>query len=297
MRLFFTLNLIKKCWTTAEQRVRELISSKYHAHDEVFITRLLIGEVNDEFDNINDNGTFEETFKRDLADVYCDPKLLDEVSRLSKGIIARIVYHEPQMEKISGADFGLVLIKPIFELSRDNRLLYTIHRRGLLCQAKRQKENGKMGKLTSRQIDVIPEHLRYFTILLYKYSDKDRHDLLPFTWWNDRFPDIDEIIGLLNDPTGEDTISSCDLIQLLGDGHIGTDDKDIINESICFEEMPYISVEITWRDGFPPKPPSGPNLGMSYDKNVYFGSSVLKKQYTRRNIHLTQVKHTKPKTR
>jgi len=298
MKLPQTLSLISKCWLNAEQRVCKLISTKYHAHNEVTITHLLYGEVKEEFDKINENGTFARVFSKDLFAQFKDRKLADEVSRLSKGIIARISYHEPQMEIISGADFGLAVVRPFFEKIREDRLKYTMQRQGLLCQAKRQQFNGKLGQLTLHQMEVIPKHIAYFALLLYlyRYSDRERKNLLPFAWWHESTCDIDDIIDFLNNFDAEETVSSVDLIHSLGEGNIGTDDQDIINSIICPEELPYILVEITWRDGFPPKPPSGPRSGLSFEtKN--FENNLNTQKLVHRIIHHRRVQHVKTKTK
>ena len=266
---------VKHIWSMAEQRVCQLVSTKYRAHDEVFISRLFYGEIKEAFDKVNEDGSFKEVFSKDLAEVFKEQSLKGEVARLSEGIFANIVYHEPQMERQSGADFGFAVIKPDFEKIGYDRLTYKMRRQGLLCQAKRQKPNGEFGNLTSRQIEVIPSHLDYFAVLLYRYKEKERLNLLPFAWWSDDFIDVNEIINFLNDHDDFELFNSSEIVQSLADGFIGTDDQEIIKSVICPEDMPHVIVEITWRDGYPPPPPISPKIGLSGKNRNCFGSAKI----------------------
>lgn len=255
-----TLGLIKRCWCLSEERVCNLISNKYHAHDEIFITRLLYGEMEEELNKCNKEGLFKTNFLNDLRSIFNTDELKYEVCRLSEGIIARITYHEPDMEKKSGADFGMAVIRPNIEKIKKNQLKHSMHQQGVLCQAKRQKINQNMGQLTDKQKEIIPGYLDFYALLLYVYSDCDRKQLQPFVWSNYKWSDVGEIEYFLKYYEDEETINSDKLLELLGNGRIGTENQDIINSIICPEIKSYIKIEITWTDGPPPPPgPDSPN--------------------------------------
>ena len=278
-----SLELIKLCWLVAEGRVCNLISEKYHAHDEVFITRLLFGEVKEEFNKANELGLFEQSFENDLLLLFNEPTLRDDVRRLSTGIIAHITYHEPQMERISGGDFGLAVIRPNVQKIKQGNLRESMHQQGLLCQAKRQTIKGDFGYLTDRQKEVLPNHLDYLAVLLYKYSDTQRIILQPFEWSDCKWNDIDDVVYFLANYLSAKTTNSGNLLTLLGEGIFGTADARVIESVICPDDIPHIKIQITWRDG-PPPPPIEPGPQGLYRENPLQSQYNISRNVPRPNI-------------
>ena len=281
-----TLNLIKIAWTASEKRVCSLISTKYFNHDETFITRLLIGEIRETLNEFNEKRLFEINFLKDLELFFDDTKLKKEIVRLSKNLIARITYHEPEMEKISGADFGLAVIRPNVSKIKQNRLKESMHKQGLLCQAKRQKDNGKMGTLTDHQKEIAPSCLKYYSIVLYTYSDKNRKNLQPFSWSNHEWDDIYDIEDFLKYYEEEDKILSDEIIEFLGRGEIGTGDQNIINSIICPDDTTHLKIEVTWSTGNPDPPPDDPDPLDLFRKKT-------QRTNIHRQVHRPPVQHVK----
>jgi len=154
-----TLALLKQCWNAAELRVCESVSQHFHAHDEVFITRLLHGKLHEEFEKKNSSKQFETELRGDLTEAFQkDGVGRDEIQRVATGVVARVTYHEPHVERKSGGDLGLMVCRP--QVSRHiirQYLSCRLHRQGLLCQGKREHRDGSLGELTKNQRKVLPE--------------------------------------------------------------------------------------------------------------------------------------------
>lgn len=253
-----TLSLLVGCWIEVESRVRRLIAERYTVHDEVFINRLLYGELSVRFREANENGAFTQAVLADLCLIATTSRLIRDARRITKGIVARASYHEPAIEAVTGADMGLTVVRPDFSVT-DGRTGFRswLHEQGLLCQAKRQKENRKWGLLSPSQESVLPEHVPYLALLLYGYRDSDRHELDPFAWKPCAGMDIGGVQSLLRSGSFGQTLRSGETIDALGNGRIGTNDIRILTEVICAGETAHLKLEITWAGG-PPTPNDGP---------------------------------------
>lgn len=260
-----TLHLLTHCWETSESNVRQLIEERYHAHDEVFITRLLFGELRAELKPRNDSGEFEVAFKQDLQDHFTEHSIRSEVTRMSKGIVARVSYHEPHIEKRTGGDMGLAVARPIVRRASTTRLVYKVAQQGVLSQAKREDAKRKFGAFTEKQREVLPQHMDYAAILLYAYEQREQYRLAPFLWLPCNGCTLAEIEEVLKDYDScmAEGIQSEAVLRVLWRGNIGTGDDRIIAEHICPGDAPYILIEITWRDGTPEAPPPPPPSGLT----------------------------------
>ncbi len=256
-----TLDLLVRCWSGAEADVRRLVAEKYTAHDEVFINRLFYGELAARLRAANGQQEYSQAVLADLRELTGTGPLAKEARRVTAGIIARASYHEPRIESVTGGDLGLTIVRPSFASSGDGRSLASwLHEQGLLCQAKRQTADGKWGSLTARQKEVLPQHMPYLAILLYRYSDGRRHDLADFTWKPcasmnltgiERWLRASDLTGIMHSPK---------VIYKLGNGELGTGDEDIIRDVICVGDTACLKVEITWPEGRPPSPDDPPPI-------------------------------------
>jgi hypothetical protein len=227
--------------------VRELIAEKYTVHDEVFISRLFYGELSARFRAANENNEFAEAVFTDLQQVASNALLLKAATHVTTGLIARVSYHEPQVERFTGGDMGFTVVRPSFAVTaRGTDFSSWLHEQGLLCQAKRQSADEEWGSFTKNQKAVLPERMAYAALLLYGYSDESRHMLLPFMWKPCAGYDLDEIESWL--------------------------DEDTIRRVICAGETAHLKVEITWPGGPPtasdssPPPTAGLHRDMQKEK-------------------------------
>ena len=133
--------------------------------------------------------------------------------------------------------------------------MFRDHGSGLLCQAKVKRRDGKWGKLSRNQMKVLPGRLPYLSLLLYEYSDMPRHNLLPFQWQSCRDVAIEDVDQWLKADAFPQTDDSETILDLLSQGAIGTDDKNIISEFICPPTRPALTIRIWWPDGGAPRSP------------------------------------------
>jgi hypothetical protein len=258
-----TVKVLQECWCRAEQSVRSLIHQKYDVHDEVFISRLFYGELKYQIEQREKSRHFKRAFAHDLR-----AKLGDQLSRgtarLAENMVVKVSYHEPHIEKKTGGDLGLVLVRPEVAIEPD-RLRFTESEQGLLCQAKRQSAtNGALGELKLNQRKVLKKSLGYTAFLLYMYQSIDESLLAPFAWLlgaNNTLREIErsfkrlanlhpQKVSEIGERIGQQVYESGDILARLAEGSIGTHHQSTIKEQICL--APFFKLEIKWGK----KPPS-----------------------------------------
>ncbi len=292
-----TLEAVVRSWMSSEQTARKLVSERYRAHDEVFITRLFCGELGANLHEANEGKIFERALAADLDAIF-DDELASEIRRISRGIVARVSYHEPHTERFSGGDLGFTVVRPNIWSLKEDELAHALHEQGVLCQAKRQTLSGDWGSFTDRQLKVLPDHLAYLSLLFYGYEEKTRHNLSDFSWKLCNGYTMDEVRHWLRTTTLSDSQDSRAVLRALGRGEIGTSDSGIISSVICPKEKAHIKVEVTWRDDYPkPKDggggPSGGH-GIKYRKSL----GELLEGKTKKHYHQHGTFHRQPpKTR
>ena len=104
--------LIARCWMKAEKLVREGIEQRFHDADEDFITNLFHGEFRGVLEADAKNEAVERAFLEDLRLHIPESHLSSKLAQLARGISATVVLHPRQVEKMTGGDIGLVLIRP-----------------------------------------------------------------------------------------------------------------------------------------------------------------------------------------
>ncbi len=168
---------------------------------------------------------------------------------MSRGLIAEVVLHKRKTEGRTGGDFGLVITRPSVEKQFDSFLVKNDYRRGLLCQAKLKKSDGKWGKLTNNQIEKLPKSLSCLGLLLYDYEDLERHKLRSFRWQLcNKASDIADVVGWLNTGIFPSALESKKAIEDLGESRIGTDDQKVLDEIIAPEGNVSLEIIIKWND-------------------------------------------------
>lgn len=154
MRIPALGKLITKCWVTAEQSLRENVRRKFSDRDEEFITSLFHGELGVRFDKVSTNGSVEKAFLSDLKLAF--PTVIDgSLSKIARGLIATVSFHDRDVEGKTGGDFGIVLVRPDLHRARYLGSTLTVepeYRRGLLCQAKIFRRNSQWGELCPEKV-------------------------------------------------------------------------------------------------------------------------------------------------
>jgi hypothetical protein len=247
-----TFNVIIKCWEDAEAELRSVIEKKYHDLDEEFITTLFYGELAFMLREASQKKAIERAFQADLRRAFPRLESWGDLKSISANLIADVSLHKREVEKITGGDFGLTLTRPQLSLHRQSELVISEYQRGLLCQAKLKRRNGKWGKLTKRQKDVFPSRMSYLALLLYSYSDTERHRLNPFNWQICQGKPSDNIENWLREAEFPSVVHSAEVVRRLGNAQIGTDDQGIIKNIIRPHNRPQLNIRIFWRQGKAP---------------------------------------------
>src|SRR5687767_9673077 len=131
-----TMALCFDCWTSAEsQTCREWAGSSPNAGEE-FITERLWQLLSENLRAATKCGTLSRAFERDL--VRAVPRLASNsmlLHKLSHRLFMDCQLHNRQKEAETGADFGLLLNRPIIEHC-SSTLRLPMKESGILCQAK-----------------------------------------------------------------------------------------------------------------------------------------------------------------
>jgi len=258
--------VVQECWSRAEDNVIQSVAQKHHAPQEDEITFLFCGELRREVERVSDAGGVEAAFLADLLGAI--PDLRTDITRTFHGLIARVNQHPRWHEgKISGADLGVVVVRPVVRLGFRGSGINFIqdHARGLLAQAKLGRQpnlstNGhEWDGLTESQKRLYPKRRGYYSLLLYRLRGANADQLTAFGWQLCEGHTLRHVKKWLKTDAFPAEILSSEVIGRLFDGSIGTDDPKIIEKVIDPPKSAVrsVTIHIFWPDGKGP-PPSFP---------------------------------------
>jgi hypothetical protein len=246
--------LIARCWTNAEEALRELVKTKYRDRDEEKITDLFQAELEGKLNQASQNGLVALAFLRDLRRAFPAISEWSLSSNVSRGLVATVSFHAREVEKKTGGDLGVVIVRPDVQwtgywLSKKND-----YKRGLLCQAKIFQRNSRWRPIGAKQARALGGKLSYLSLLLYRYSDQDgqRRELAPFAWQLGRGATIRRINSWLASDDFPGSLNSYQILQRLASDQIGTDDPKVIARDITPPQRPSLIIEVRWQDPYDP---------------------------------------------
>jgi len=257
MRIPNLASLISDCWNRAELALRDQIKQELPDINEGTLTVLLSGKLRAEFKSISDKGAVADAFQRDLCLSFPGIDRATLGSKIARRLIATVHFHQKEVEKHTGGDFGIVFRRPVVRLAAYSGSKLTIvdgRRQGLLCQAKIFRRDSSWAKLSANQRKVIRERLGYFALALYSYADQsgERCELDPIRWQVTRDFELKAVDGWLRSGSFPSLTDSQLIIKQLAQGEIGTDDENTIADNIAPQMRPAFEITIGWRDGDAP---------------------------------------------
>lgn len=252
-------SLIAATWCSAEAQTREELATSFWDRDEEFITGLFHGRFHDHC--AAQTREVEQAFLKDLRLHFRNPFWSSQLRRLASGIGATVTLHSREIEKHTGGDLGLLLIRPNLRpdgIDAQKWLVEENYRRGLLCQAKIMRRGGRWGSFRPNQRKVLSDKLWYLALLLYEYDDPERRRLRSFNWQVcGPKVDFNDVSLWLKSARFPSLSGSDEIIRSLGSDKIGTDSADIIDQIIAPPARPALIVRIGW-------PPDSPPPGFIY---------------------------------
>lgn len=261
----------------AEKQVINDVNLSLANAKEDEITTLFVVRAERGLKETTDNGRIAAAVRGDLeraywAHGYSPPRKLKHIT---DGLVARLRKQQPTEEKETGGDFGLLIVKPQFQLRWDMQIdLYRAGlKRGLLVQAKRRNLNGSWNQFTTKQKAVLPERLNYTALLRYDFTDSSRRNLHEFNWHLLSGITIGEVIQWLKSGVFSVSASSSAIVEGLSKGEYGTDDKDIIEQEICPDAGSYTVIEIDWKEGEDPE-----DILFNLNREIALGKKRQKEQ-------------------
>jgi hypothetical protein len=126
------------------------------------------------------------------------------------------------------------------------------YRCGILGQAKLKDEKGRWGRFTRKQKQILPNRLSYLGLLLYSYEDDDRRILHPFHWNLCHSMNFQELENCLKEDRFPELFETNTIIQAVGNGYVGTDNKQILDEIVSPAGNPSLIITIWWPSGYYP---------------------------------------------
>lgn len=263
MRIPHTTEVVANCWLQAESRVRASVADKHYGVGETWITDTFRGELRDTCARASANREIENAFLRDLEEAFPHLQLSVEMQQIPRGLVAQVVFHGNNAERMSGGDLGVMLSRPDVRgesYEEDNTLVIERHvRRALLAQAKLGKWDNRgqrfrwRHKLTARQVKLFPDRSRYLSLLLYRYLDEELRVLDDFVWQHCHGHQAGDVKRWLNDDKFPQECASGDVLRGLAEGVVGSDDPGVIDGVIAPSTQEYLEIRIDW----PAMPPPG----------------------------------------
>jgi len=256
--------LIARCWTEAEEETSRAVNEKYWSPGKEDITFIFAGELRSKVKRVSDRGAVEDAFIRDLEDSIPFHRLDADLVRLSRGLIARVNFHNRAHEgRKSAADLGIAIRRPLVRFESYGMQVETHpdHATGLLAQAKlglRQQKvpARKWGKLTDQQVALFAKRRAYSSLLLYRLGGKEANELRHFRWQLCKDYTVRQVKKWLLSDSFPEEVDSSNVMQRLIAGSIGTEDKKIIQTIIdpSGTAPQAIEVQVYWRPGEGPPP-------------------------------------------
>lgn len=235
-----------------------MLAEEHWDQNEEFITDFFRGNFRSAIKSLAETKRIAKAFLTDLRRFFPQFKSSDKLELLANDVTATTTFHPREVERKTGGDLGIVLLRPSVEsvLLQKSLKIHQDYPRGLLCQAKINRRSSKpnnvqWGALTPNQKKVLPSRTDYLALLLYKYGDEVRHCLEPFQWQLCRGVAIAEVDDWLRRNSFPEIIHSSDVIHGLGNCTIGTDNRRIIENYIAPKVRDALIIRIGW-------PPDGP---------------------------------------
>jgi hypothetical protein len=247
-----TLEVIAASCDAAEQAVRQQIERKYDSADEEFITRLFHGELRFALKAATEERAISNAFHADLTSALSGAFDLYTLQNLSADIFAESRFHKRSVEAKSGADFGLLIVRPFIQ-DTGHSLAITMAKQGLLCQAKLRHGN-VWDSLTKNQKKVLKNRTQFLSLVLYSYADEELTKLNPIEWQPCDGVTLRKLSNWLKYESFPKKVSTPDLVRALGNGELGTDDAALVHDIIDQANVPVIVITIDWPDDRRPDP-------------------------------------------
>lgn len=244
-----TLELLCACWNKAETILQHDIKNNCPDIDEEAITQNFYARFSESLRSASEAGKIEFAFLEDLQTSFaswCYGYEID-LQKIASGLIADVTLHRRETERVTGGDFGFMIIRPYISLGYSS-LHISDYRRGILIQAKLKRPKG-WGAFTPNQEKIIPQRLEYLALLLYSYSDDERRNLDRFRWQLCNGISLNALKGSLRKEDFQGSLDSCEMIHGLGNATIGTDNETIIDKFVSPQKSPSLVIRIFWPDG------------------------------------------------
>jgi hypothetical protein len=253
IRISRTIGAVATAWEEAEAAVRAEIGESVPGTGEEFITERFHGKFAETLRQTSRKGRIERAFSADLS--MAAPNLSElEIGRTARGLVADVSLHPREVEKKTGGDLGLVIIRPTLARSaRGGIQVGRGYRRGILCQAKLKAIRGRWNSLTKNETKVLQGRLDYLVLLLYRYGDRRGRELNEFRWQLCRGVSIDDVKAWLREDEFPSIVASRKILVSLGNGEIGTDNEQILENVISPAGTRVLVIKIDWPSGGGPR--------------------------------------------
>jgi hypothetical protein len=140
LRIARPLKVVSECWDAAEDSLRNDVRDDYPGVNEEFITQMFHGKLAKALRTASQERRVEQAFLTDLRKAFPDLGHAYKLSSRARGLIADVTLHRRETERVTGGDIGFMIIRPQIN---DRGNIIDDYRRGLLCQAKLKRSNGK----------------------------------------------------------------------------------------------------------------------------------------------------------
>jgi len=260
-----TVRQIADSFAKAEASVRNIVQTIRPNAEEVALTNDLERELANELTLASSKGQVARSFAEDLKATFpfTNPYVFQTAA---SGLVAEVSWHGQNVEKRTGGDFGLVLVRPCVEVRGDRLTILSGRRNGILVQAKRKRPKRQWGRLTTKQQTLFATFRSYGCLLLYRFLDAGT--LAPFQWQLLRRRRLRTVNTWLAEDRFPNCHGSVAFINMLGTGSIGTSSLKVIKDSIIARSTRTLVISIDWPNGKPPSANISIAFCPSFDTNT-----------------------------
>jgi hypothetical protein len=246
----WTVGVVANCFVQAQKRVQGVVTQIRPDADEEAITNDLERELAEQLHFASAGRHIETAFMKDLIRAY--PQVdMSRFAKAASGLIAMVSWHNRAVEKITGGDFGLVLVRPLVVHNYPLIKITSGYGRGVTVQAKKMGPGPKRGTLTQRQEEGFADFKKQGAVVVYRFEDE--HTLHDFEWHDCRRRQLRTVRRWLRDNAFPKGLETAEFVNRLGNGSLGTADATTIERSVSPHGQRTLVIRIDWPDGRPPE--------------------------------------------
>lgn len=245
------LSLIAEAFEHAEDATSHIVKKYVQNATETEITLVFQIELAKILERMSQENRVAAAFSADVMAAF-QGEYINELEGFGHGLVAQVIWHSQKAESKTGADFGVVLARPVASVSEDY-VAIDFATRGILAQAKKKAFGKKRwGSLTKKQKSspVFSKLAAYGSLIGYRFQNAGV--LGRFEWQSAEKQQLETVQDWLKKDNCPSPSTSREMLSLLWGDSIGTSDPTAIETDIALASERMLIIRIDWPGGSRP---------------------------------------------